>query len=133
MRSSLGEVNWITSQRSTFIMRPNSETITVRKRSRLIADGSVNARRLMMPSRASCILILRSSERDWAVSDMGIWFGGIITNGWRVRKRCLYPTNVGLIRRVQVLVQFDLRQPGVMKSVPSAVADGFRNCQFWSV
>ena len=34
MRSSLADFNWITSQRSTFIMRPSSETITLRKRSR---------------------------------------------------------------------------------------------------
>ncbi len=52
-------------------MRPSSETITLRNRSRLMVVGSVNARRLMMPSRASCILILRSRERDFAVSDMG--------------------------------------------------------------
>jgi hypothetical protein len=34
----------------------------------------------MMPSRASCILILRSSERDFAVSDMGCSSSEIITN-----------------------------------------------------
>ena len=37
IRNSLADFNWITSQRSTFIMRPNSETMTVRKRSRLMA------------------------------------------------------------------------------------------------
>src|SRR5690349_19210069 len=60
----------MTSQRSTFIMRPSSETITVRNRSRLMARGSVMARRLMIPSRASCILILRSKDRDWALFDI---------------------------------------------------------------
>src|SRR5882762_9497169 len=70
----------MTSQRSTFIIRPSSETITLRNRSRLMVVGSVNARRLMMPSRASCILILRSSERDFAVSDMGYSSSEIIAN-----------------------------------------------------
>ena len=70
MRNSLAEVSWITSQRSTFIMRPSSETMTFRKRSRLMAPGRVIARRLIIPSRASCILILRSNERDCALFDM---------------------------------------------------------------
>src|SRR5258705_9237189 len=73
MRNSLADVNWITSQRSTFIMRPSSETMTFRKRSRLIAVGKVLARRSMIPSRASCILILRSKERDWTLLDIWLW------------------------------------------------------------
>src|SRR5215212_4574988 len=60
----------MTSQRSTSIIRPSSDTITVRKRSRLMALGSVIARRLIIPSRASCILILRSKERAWALLDI---------------------------------------------------------------
>src|ERR1041384_826940 len=34
------------------------------------------ARRLIIPSRASCILILRSRERDWALLDM-FWLESI--------------------------------------------------------
>ena len=68
--SSLADVNWITSQRSTFIIRPSSETITLRNLSRLIVVGNASASRVMIDSRASCILILRSSERDCAVSDI---------------------------------------------------------------
>src|SRR5258708_29560909 len=51
-------------------MRPSSDTMTFKNRSRLIVVGKVNARRLIIPSRASCILILRSKERDCAVLDI---------------------------------------------------------------
>src|SRR5690349_13215476 len=60
----------MTSQRSTFIIRPSSETMTLRKRSRLIVLGRVIASRLIIASRASCIFILRSSDRDCALFDM---------------------------------------------------------------
>src|ERR1044071_916626 len=70
MRNSLADFNWITSHRSTFVIRPSSDTMTLRKRSRLIALGRVIARRLIIASRASCILILRSSDSDCALFDM---------------------------------------------------------------
>src|SRR5688500_10983368 len=60
----------MTSHRSTFIIRPSSETITFKNLSRLIVVGKASARREMIDSRASCIFILRSSERDCAVSDI---------------------------------------------------------------
>src|SRR4030095_4752710 len=70
IRNSLAGVRWITAQRSTLIWRPRSETITFRTRSRLIVVGNVIARRLIIASRASCILILRSNDRDCALFDM---------------------------------------------------------------
>src|SRR5258706_13867224 len=54
-------------------MRPSSDTITLRNRSRLIVVGRSRARRLMLASRAWCILIFRSNDRDCAASDMTMW------------------------------------------------------------
>src|ERR1051325_9386173 len=67
----------MTSQRSAFIIRPSPETTERRNLSRSIVKGRSSARRSMIASRASCILILRSSESDCAVvvdilSD-GLW------------------------------------------------------------
>ena len=68
IRSSLPSISWSRSHRSASSMRPISETITFRNRSRSMLVGRSRARRSMMPSRASCILILRSSERDSGLS-----------------------------------------------------------------
>ena len=50
------------SQRSAPNIRPTSETTTFRNRSRSMSVGRSRARRSMIASRASCMLILRSSD-----------------------------------------------------------------------
>ena len=62
--SSLSSVSWIRSHRSARIILPISDTTTRRNRSSSMLAGKSLARRSMMASRASCILIFRSSDSD---------------------------------------------------------------------
>src|SRR5215204_2240315 len=68
MRSSLAVVSCKRSQRSAFIILPISETTTFRNLCKSMFVGKSRAKRSIIASRASCILIFRSSENVCGLS-----------------------------------------------------------------
>ena len=92
MTSSLSGVISRRSQRSASIILPSSETMTSRKRSSSILVGRSRAKRSMMPSRASCILILRSWDIGSGLSiSIFIWeasFWSGFRHSHRMALRC---------------------------------------------